>query len=60
MIVIDIPMPDKCFNCPLLYWIRSGEYEGRAMCNAIEARDKGFDPDKCLINADVQLCVRSS
>lgn len=55
MILIDMPMPDRCLNCPLLYWIRTGEHAGLAMCNAIEARDGGFVPDRCLID---ELCRR--
>ena len=37
MISIDIPMPANCDDCPCSYWIRSGEYEGRMMCNAMES-----------------------
>lgn len=40
MIMINIPMPEKCEDCPMSYYIRSGDYEGMMMCNAMEARDK--------------------
>ena len=36
MIMIDIPEPKKCDDCPCSYWITSGEYEGLMMCNAME------------------------
>ena len=39
MIVIDIPMPQNCNDCPCSYQIRSGEYEGYVMCNALEFKD---------------------
>ena len=42
MITIDIPMPENCVDCPLSYWIRTGDYEGMMMCNAMEARDKAL------------------
>ena len=39
MIVIDIPMPEKCLVCPCSNWIRTGEFEGMLMCYAMEFRD---------------------
>lgn len=44
MIVIDIPMPENCMDCPCSYYIQTGEYEGRMMCNAKEfkANHSGF------------------
>ena len=44
MIVIDISKPVNCDDCPCSYWIRTGEYEGQLMCNAMEfkARKNGF------------------
>lgn len=39
MIVVDMPMPQNCEDCPMSYWIRSGEYEGMMMCNALEFRE---------------------
>lgn len=38
MIIVDIPMPEKCFDCPFSYLITSGPHEGMTMCNAMEAR----------------------
>ena len=44
MIVIDVPMPETCEDCPCSYYIRTGEYEGLMMCNAMEfkSRHMGF------------------
>ena len=44
MIMMDIPEPKKCEECPCSYYITSGEYEGLMMCNAIEfkAISSGF------------------
>lgn len=44
MIVMDIPEPRKCEDCPCSYWIKSGDYEGLMMCNAMEfkATQTGF------------------
>ena len=44
MIMMDIPEPRKCEECPCSYWITSGEYEGLMMCNAMEfkANQSGF------------------
>lgn len=42
MITIDIPMPENCADCPLSYWIQSGNYEGLMMCSAMEARDRAL------------------
>ena len=40
MVRIDMPMPEKCEDCPCSYWIQSGNYEGLMMCQAMEARDR--------------------
>ena len=40
MIVVDMPMPKNCEDCPMSYWIWSGEYEGLMMCNALEFRER--------------------
>ena len=42
MITIDIPMPENCADCPLSYWIQSGNYEGLMMCQAMEARERAL------------------
>ena len=38
MIIVDIPTPHDCDNCPFSYMIRSGKNEGRTMCTAMESR----------------------
>ena len=47
MIMIDIPEPKKCEECPCSYWITSGEFEGAMMCNAMEfkAQHTGFSEE---------------
>ena len=42
MILIDIPMPPSCMDCPCSYMVRSGEHDGETMCNAMEARGDGI------------------
>jgi len=44
MILMDIPEPKKCEDCPCSYVIMTGEYEGLMMCNAMEfkAHQGGF------------------
>ena len=39
MIMIDIPEPKKCEECPCSYWVTSGDYEGLMMCNAMEFKE---------------------
>ena len=36
MIMMDIPEPKTCEDCPCSYMILTGEYEGLMMCNAME------------------------
>lgn len=36
MIGIDMKLPHNCANCPCSYWIQSGEFEGKLMCNVME------------------------
>ena len=55
MIIIDIPIPRNCEECPCSYWIRSGENEGKMMCNAIEFkcarnRKRNKKPADCIIH----------
>ena len=39
MIVVDMPMPERCESCPLSYLVKTGPCEGRMICNAMEYRD---------------------
>jgi hypothetical protein len=52
MIKIDIPMPEKCMDCPCSYWIRSGEYEDMLLCNALEFKKKAnhIQMRECLVD----------
>lgn len=38
MILIEKPYPSRCMNCPCSYWLRSGKYNGRLMCEALVRR----------------------
>lgn len=53
MILIDIPMPEQCGECPCSYYIQTGKYEGCMMCNAMEYKNisDGVLPelDGCLV-----------
>ena len=40
MILMDIPEPRTCEDCPCAYWIRGGKYEGMLMCNAMEFKTR--------------------
>ena len=69
MILIDMPMPERCGDCPCSYYIQTGEYEGLMMCNAMEFKQNstGFreelskyfvvaedhQPDGCPIRMEV-------
>lgn len=48
MIEIDIPAPKRCLICPMSYYILTGVYEGRMMCQAMET--KGIKLSDCLID----------
>ena len=47
MIVMDIPAPQNCDNCPCSYYVQTGEYAGMMMCNAMEFKrtQAGFRED---------------
>jgi hypothetical protein len=56
MIGINMPMPKRCFDCPLSYWVQSGYFEGMLMCNAKEAnlaRNKDYSDEligECIVD----------
>ena len=56
MILIDVPMPERCMDCICSYWIRSGEYEDRMMCSALEARGDGIVLVDELANKRPEFC----
>ena len=39
MIILDVPMPECCEECPCSYYVLTGEYEGKMICNAMEFKD---------------------
>ena len=42
MILIDIPMPEGCMECPCSHLITCGEHDGEMMCDALEAKGDGI------------------
>lgn len=61
--IVDIPTPQRCYDCPFVYFILTGKYEGQAMCQALEAKGVGLPgclidehasvrPDGCPIRSD--------
>ena len=44
MVIVDMPMPANCEDCPCSYYVQTGEYEGAMICNAMEfkANSLGF------------------
>ena len=40
MIVIDIPMPARCWLCPCMYAVNGGPDDGLPVCGAAEWRDQ--------------------
>lgn len=56
MIGLDIELPGNCADCPCSYWIKSGEYEGRLMCNALEYRDRNKGKGEYIVDewADIR------
>ena len=48
MIVVDMPMPEKCMTCPMSYLIRTGLKAGETMCEAREAN--GIDAWECIVD----------
>ena len=43
MIVLDVPMPGRCRECPCVYRIMTGPLEGLLMCCAMEWKDVAED-----------------
>ena len=56
MILMDIPEPKRCEDCPCSYTILTGEYAGIMMCNAMEfkANSAGFHEEvsRYFVTAD--------
>lgn len=62
MIVIDIPMPANCEECPCSHVVSGGVWAGRMMCCALEARNEkyvlvreyaGKRPENCPIKLEI-------
>ena len=50
MIGLDMKMPENCRECPCSYYIRSGNLEGRLMCEMMEYIDFEKGPKGCLVD----------
>lgn len=50
MIAIDMEMPDKCENCPCSYYIRTGAYRDRLMCEVLEKTEPGAPAERYLVH----------
>ena len=62
MILIDMPMPGSCIDCPCSHTVMSGEHDGELMCCAMEARGddlvivEGYEnirPNRCPIKLEI-------
>lgn len=49
MICMNIPMPKNCAECPCSYLVRTGEYSGFTMCEALEKKEPGHGTAYYLI-----------
>ena len=50
MIELDMKMPANCRECPCSYYIRTGDLEGRMMCEAMEYIDFERGAKGCLVD----------
>ena len=53
MIGLDMTMPANCRNCPCSYYIRTGDLEGRLMCEAMEYIDMNRGAKGCLVDENM-------
>lgn len=49
MIGIEMEMPDRCENCPCSYYIRSGAYKDRLICEVLEKTAPGKPAEWYLV-----------
>ena len=47
MIQIDMPLPERCEDCPCSYYVQGGRNEGALMCEALEYM--GWEEDRAII-----------
>ena len=50
MIGMNMDLPECCADCPCSYWVRSGEYEGMIMCEALETIEPSHDKGRYIVN----------
>ena len=53
MIIVDMPVPDRCLNCPLSYMVMYGDMSGETICQAMEANGKKLS--SCLVDIRKRL-----
>ena len=62
MILIDMPMPVNCEDCPCSHTVTMGELSGKLICCAMEARGDELviveefapmRPDRCPIKLEI-------
>lgn len=49
MIGFEMEMPERCENCPCSYYIRTGAYRDRLMCEVLEKTEPGAPVDRYLV-----------
>lgn len=42
MIMIDVPMPERCADCPCAQWVRRQDEQARIQCNAMKAKGNKY------------------
>lgn len=51
MIAANTTSPEQCIDCPCVYWIMTGQYEGRAMCALMERiNNNQGTPERYLVD----------
>lgn len=55
MIAMNIPMPKNCAECPCSYLVRTGEYEGCTMCNALEFKEPNHSKGYYLVDESAKV-----
>ena len=40
MLMMDMPLPQSCENCPCSYWVQTGPNAGQLICEAMESNGK--------------------
>ena len=54
MIIVDVPMPANCGECPLAYWTMSDQDNGTLICHAVEHRDHPEHLEDIFVDANAE------